>query len=131
MVEEEKYQFVFSDYYGTGEGRTICLLITRAYPRQDDYDEESRNKSYMGEDGKFHFVMPTLKEGRTARYRAAREFAQKFGSWYASGAEFLSRDEFLTKCGRYLPEHVVKFLKDTEDDSGNFSYSSEFHVNYS
>ena len=131
MVEEEKYQFVFSDYFGTGEGRTVSLLITRAYPKDDDYEEDSRNKSYMGEDGKFYFVMPTLKEHRTPRYRAAREFAELFGGWHASGAEFLSRDEFLTRCGRFLPQHVVKFLEDTGDDSGNFNYYSQYHVNYS
>lgn len=131
MVGEERYQFVISDDFATGEGRTVSLLITRAYPKDDDYEEDSRNKSYRDDDGKFHFVMPTLKEGRTPRYRAAREFVEKFGGWAGRGAEFLSRDEFLAKYGRFLPEHVVKFLKDTEDDSGNFNYYSQYHVNYS
>lgn len=131
MVEEDNLHFVISEYFATGEGMTISLLITRAYPKEDDYDEDSRGKSYMGEDGTFHFVMPTLKEGNTARYRAMREFVELFGNWYGRGAEVLSRHEFLSKFSRQLPDHVVRLLTDTEDDSGNFKYHSQYHVNYS
>ena len=132
MVEEDRLQFIFSEDFASGEGNTISLMITRAYPRHEDYVVDPNNKSHKNEDGSFHFVMPTLKENNTPRFRAAREFAEKFGGgWSLYGAEFLSRQEFLAKCGRYLPEHVVKFLGNTEDDSGNFKYYSQWHVNYS
>ena len=35
---EELYQFLACDYFATGEGRTVMLLITRAYPHADDYE---------------------------------------------------------------------------------------------
>lgn len=130
MVDDNLH-FIVNEYFATGEGMTISLLITRAYPKNDDYDEESRGKSYTDENGMFHFVMPTLKEGNTPSYRAMREFVEIFGNWYSRGAEAISRHEFLSKFGRYVPDHVVRFLTDTEDDSGNFKYYSQYHVNYS
>ena len=126
MVTEEKYQFVFADYMATGEGRTISLLITRAYPHHEDYDE-SIPSGFI--DGKF--VMPVLKEGITPQVIAAREFVEKFGGYMAMGAEFLSRYEFLNRCGHHLPVHVVNFLTDSEDNAGNFNYYSQYHINFS
>jgi len=131
MENEEKYQFIISEYYATGEGRTISILITAAYPHHDDYSEESKNKSYTTEDGKFHFVMPTLKEGITAKSIAEREFTELFGYRMAIGATFLSRKELLDGFGSFLPEIVRHFLVDDTDDAGNFKYYSNFHVNYS
>ena len=131
MENEERYQFIISEYYATGEGRTLALLITRAYPHNDDYSKESRNKSYTTEEGKFHFVMPTLKEGVTAKTIAKREFTEKFGYHMAIGAKFLTRKELLGELGGYLPEIVRQFLTSDQDDAGNFNYFSKYHVNYS
>lgn len=128
MVEEENYQFIVADNFATGEGRTISIMITRAYPRTDDYDRTESSKEV---DGKFRFVMPPLKEGITPKVIAAREFAEVFGGWTLRFAENISRLEFLNRFSRYLPDHVVSFLTDTEDDAGNFKYFSQFHVNYS
>jgi hypothetical protein len=120
-MSEELYQFVACDYFATGEGRTICLLITRAYPKQDDYATES----YFDETG---FHLGELKN--TAKFRAAREFVEHFGSYYAQGADNLSKEEFIEKFGRFISEVVLKLLN-SEDQPGNLSFRQEFHFNFS
>jgi hypothetical protein len=114
-MTEELYQFLACDYYATGEGRTLCLLITRAYPRTDDYDENFE-----------------IKEGHTAKVRAAREFVNEFGGWYAQGAENLSREEFLQRFGNHLPPYTEKILNPEPGmGPGNFNLKLQIHMNYS
>ena len=111
---EELYQYIACDYYATGEGRTVCLLITRAYPRTDDYE--------TGE------TKPEVKN--SAKFRAAREFTEEFGGWYAHGAETLTREEFLKRFGNHLPPHTEKILTG-DDGPGNFNLKLQIHMNYS
>lgn len=120
-------QFVVADYMATGEGMTIMILITMAYPKNDDYEED--DKSHMNEDGSFHFEMPNLKEGVTPRVIAFREFAELFGGYMASGAQIITKEEFKEKWSKYVPAHVNKIIDDT--DMGNFKYYSCYHVNFS
>jgi hypothetical protein len=116
-MQEDLYQYLACDYYATGEGRTVSLLITRAYPRTDDYED---------------VMMSNLKPGHTAKVRAAREFSEKFGGWYLHGAENLSRDEFLRKYGNHLPEYLPKMLAAEGDDRpGNLNFSTQIHMNFS
>jgi hypothetical protein len=125
-MDEELYQYLACDYFATGEGRTICLLITRAYPKPDDY--EVAPDFITDENGKMEYVPGKLKNSR--KLIAARQFGERFGGWYLQGAENLPREEFFTRFGRLLPEMVVKLL-DSEDIPGNFHFSQEFHFNYS
>ena len=118
---EELYQFLACDYFATGEGRTIMVLITRAYPKMEDYATES----YFDENG---FHLGELKN--SAKFRAARQFIEEFGGYYAQGAENLSRDEFVQKFGRFIPEIVLNLLN-SEDQPGNLSFKQEFHFNFS
>jgi hypothetical protein len=118
-MTEELYQFVVSDYFATGEGRTICLLITRAYPGAEDWEE--RPSSENNWTGKLKY---------SKKFIAARIFVEKFGAYFAQGAENFPREEFLEKYGRHLPEIVLKLLN-SEDQPGNLSYSQEFHFNFS
>lgn len=111
---EELYQFLVCDYYGTGEGRTICLLITRAYPRADDYEG-----SY-----------PDITYKNTAKFRAAREFINAFGGWLAQGAENLPREKFLEKYGHHLPEYAKNMLT-SDEQPGNFNFKQALHFNFS
>lgn len=115
----DNLQFIGGQYFATGEGSTIMILITRAYPRQDDYSTPS-----TFEDGKF---TPGVL-GNTAKFRAAREFVEKYGGYMAQVGENLPRAEFLEKYGRWVPEPVLKAL---DSDSGNLNYSAEFHINFS
>lgn len=114
------YQYLFCDYFATGEGRTLCVMITRAYPTGDDYS----SGPYFDEDG---FHLGELKN--TAQERAAREFKKEFG-YFSIGMENLSKEEFITRCGRLLPEMVLK-LVNSEDPPGNLYFAQEFHFNYS
>lgn len=120
---EELYQFIVSDYFATGEGRTVMLLITRAYPRQEDY----ATKSYFDEDG-FHLG----ELANTAKFRAAREFADEFGGYFLQGAENLPRTEFIEKYGHHLPEYVHTVLgAEGNDRPGNFNFKQRVHMNFS
>jgi hypothetical protein len=120
------YQYVASDYTGTGEGRTICVLITRAYPKQEDYDVPPDFKEDA--EGKLQYVPGVLKYSQ--KFIAAREFKERFGDFYVEFAENLSKEEFFNRFGRLLPEMVVKLL-DGKDTPGNFYFAQEFHFNYS
>src|SRR6056300_1527332 len=120
-MKDELYQFLACDYYATGEGRTICLLITRAYPRSEDYED------YVLTSYPPQYV---LKKGHTPKTIAAREFADAFGGWYLQGAENLPREEFLERFGHYLPD-FLKTLLTNEEQPGNLNYKQEFHLNYS
>ena len=119
----ELYQFLAADYSATGEGRTICLLITRAYPDKEDYVRDS----YFDEEGKFVFESETKN---TSEYRAKREFVVRFGGFIAEGVEVLEREEFLTRFGRMLPDSVKHMLLNS-DQPGNMVFSQEFHFNFS
>jgi len=120
-MEDELYQFLACDYYATGEGRTVSILITRAYPRAEDY------KDYVLASNPPKSV---LKAGHTPKVIAAREFIEQFGSWYAYGAENLERQEFLERFGHHLPEYVKNILT-SEDPPGNFIYIAQLHLNFS
>lgn len=99
------YHFLVSDYYATGEGRTICLLITRAYPMVDEYDKD-----------------PDVI--------AEEEFTKRFGEFLSMGVEAVNQEEFMKRFGHYLPEYLKKLLEN-EDQPGNLNYMSQFHLNYS
>ena len=127
MVDKKRYYFVAADYFGTGEGRTVSLLITRAYPRYDDYDDSVPHGFIKGS-----YVKPTLKKEITYESIVVREFVNHFGDFYAIGLEFLSREQFLTKYRNFLPLTVLSLLEEAEeDDSGNFNYYSQYHINFS
>jgi len=126
MENEELYQFLACDYFATGEGRTIMVLITRAYPKQDDYEVPPDFKEDV--EGKLQYIPGVL--ANTAKFRAAREFVKEFGGYFAQGAENLPRDEFFKRFGHHLPEYVQKMLTDDEQP-GNMHFKQSFHFNFS
>lgn len=114
-MDKELYQFIACEYYATGEGMTTCLLITRAYPKKEDYEEPFTGK---------------LKEDHTPKVIAAREFIEEFGSWIAYGAENMPRQEFFRKYSTRIPKYV-KNLFDSEETPGNFRFAQSTHINFS
>ena len=120
-MENEKYVFVVSDYYATGEGRTISFLITRAYPHTGDYEVAPS----FTPDG---YVPGKL--ANTAEERALREMQEFIGGWFALGSEIFTREKLLASYRRFLPQYVIEFLEDPEGDTGNFNFKSQIHVNY-
>ena len=96
-----EYQFLSADYFGTGEGRTIMLLVTRGYGQE-----------------------------KTPNHNAVKEFIEHFSEYMARGIKFHERDEFLETFENALPPFVHKFLTD-DTPAGNFSYRGETHMNFS
>ncbi len=122
---DDLYTFIVSDYYATGEGRTVSLLITRAYPRTDDYEEQPET---IYTEGKYHFNPGVMKNGPA--FRALREFAEKFDGFYARGAEVLTWENFNKRYGTYLPPFTEKIMT-AEDGPGNFNLHLQLHMNFS
>lgn len=122
-MDKEPYVFVVCDYAATGEGRTICLLVTRAYPYSEDYVTQS----WFDEEGKWHYEPETKN---TPEERALREFTVKFGGWMRHGAEVLDRSEFLKRYSNLLSPVVSNMLA-SAPVPGNMNFSQELHINFS
>ena len=102
IPEEEYWRYMIADYCGTGEGHTVCLMVTQANAYGDDYGEDK------------------YKPSNTKSYRAVRQFHQQFGSWYLQGIRFLPREEFYMTCAYYIPPVLMKLA--------NAKCYKEFHT---
>ena len=111
IIDDDPWMFMVSDYFGTGEGRTVCLMMTQANPNWPEDFVNSEN-----------YVPSTTKE-----YRARRKFKEKFGDWYANGIEFLTREQFFNKYSLFLPQKLVNL----KDQLCSIEYHSELHFNFS
>lgn len=122
-MSNELYYYLATDYFATGEGSTKCLMITRAYPSMDDYDEQPSLDGLNYNPGKLKYDKEEI---------AKREFAETFGSWMAHGCEVLTRDEFLEKFGSWIPDPVKNVVtqEDTSKVPGNFKWHSTMHMNF-
>lgn len=100
-------KYLVSDYHATGEGRTICILITKAYPRLVDYKDSKLINS--------------------EEFRACREFTENFDSYYLPIAVFLDVEEFFKVYGRYVPLFLETMV---HSDIGNLNYAMKFHFNF-
>lgn len=125
-MDQDMYQYVVSDYFATGEGITYCFLVTRAYPRSEDYVKPS----WFDDDGIWHYESELRN---TAKERALREFQEHHGSWYVIGATTVSREEFLSdKYRSFIPEYVRNIVQaEPSRQPGNFIWYNSIHVNYS
>jgi hypothetical protein len=83
--EENKrpfYRFFAIDYFGTGEGITYFLQISRNYEPYNDIDQE---------------------------LKSFKEFVDE--NFYFQGMEELIEEEFMTKFAALIPAHVVKMVE--------------------
>lgn len=101
--------YIFSNYAATGEGQTVSMLITKAFPSAAD-----RNP-----DGSVKFTREEI---------AVREFKDIFGDFFSSGAQIVEEHEFFQDVGDLIPETVKKLLQ--KQVVGNFKWFSQVHVNY-
>lgn len=127
MSEENKDPNVYlvCDYSATGEGRSVMILITRALARRDlgDYEVEP----YFGEDGFNHGIEKT-----TPTVRAIREFAEKFGGYYARGVEVVDRNEFFHRFENHVPQYLYKMTdRENENCPPGFNFYTAIHFNFS
>jgi hypothetical protein len=93
IPEDEYWRYMIADYCGTGEGHTVCLMVTQANAYGDDYPKDGPDK---------------YKALTTKEYRAVRQFHQTFGSWYSQGIRFLPKEEFFMTCAYYIPPVMMK-----------------------
>ena len=92
---DEHWVYMVSEYFGTGEGQTVCIMMTQANPGHAEDFETSTNK----------YVACT-----TQQYRAVRAFHEQFGTWYLNGLRFLSKEDFFSEYSYYIPPAMMKLL---------------------
>ena len=116
MPEDELWMFLEAEYYGTGEGQTVCLQMTQANP-------------WGGDNGDFDRTLPypdDYKPINTKQYRAVRGFHKLFGTWHLHGLRFHTREAFFTRYANQLPASLVKL----KDQRCMLEYSSKLHYNF-
>jgi hypothetical protein len=92
---DEHWVYMVSEYFGTGEGQTVCVMMTQANPGHPEDFETSTNK----------YVACTTKQ-----YRAVRAFHEQFGTWHLHGLRFLSKEDFFSEYSYYIPPAMMKLL---------------------
>ncbi len=90
---DEHWVYMVSEYFGTGEGQTVCVMMTQATPYGDDFSGENK------------YVPVNSKQ-----YRAVRAFHEQFGTWYLHGLRFLSKEDFFSEYSYYIPPAMMKLL---------------------
>jgi hypothetical protein len=91
--EDPYWIYMIADYFGTGEGQTVSLMVTQANARGDDYLPDGPDR---------------YKPVNTKAYRAVREFHKEFGTWQLYGLRFLSKEAFYSECVYYIPPVMMK-----------------------
>ena len=104
--------YMVSEYFGTGEGQTVCVMMTQANPGHPEDFENSTNK----------YVACT-----TQQYRAVRAFHEQFGTWYLHGLRFLSKEDFFTECAYYIPPVMMRLSY----EKCYKEFYTKVHFNYS
>jgi len=93
--------YIVGNYAATGEGMTVSMLVTRAYPAV-----HQRNLSR--ED------------------IALEQFSEVFGEFFGVTGEVVTREEFTNVCGQWLPQLLLQMI---EEDAWNIRWFSQVHVN--
>ncbi len=109
---DEYWVYMVSDYFGTGEGQTVCIMMTQANPGHPEDFATSTNKC----------VACT-----TQQYRAVGEFHVQFGTWHLHGLRFLSKEDFFTECAYYIPPVMMKL----SNKSCYKDFYTRVHYNFS
>ena len=125
-MSNELYYYLATDYSATGEGVTKCLMITRAYPSMEDYEQEPSfdTETMKYDPGKLKYDKEEI---------AKREFSDTFGGWMAHGVEVLSKDDFIEKFDDWIPQPVKNIINETDISKmpGNLKWHSTLHLNFS
>jgi hypothetical protein len=109
--EDEKWMFMESSYFLSGEGHVTCLLMTQALPCENDFDSLS--------DGPKELVT-------TQAYRAVKEFYEEFGASSLYNLGLHTREAFFDKYSLMIPHGLIK-LKDKPCD---LTFKTKLHYNF-
>jgi len=110
---DEYWVYMVAEYFGTGEGQTVCIMMTQANPGHAEDFETSTNK----------YVACTTKE-----YRAVREFHKQFGTWMLHGLKFLTKEDFFGDYAFYIPSMMMIKLS---NEPCYKTFYTEIHYNFS
>lgn len=117
--------YVAADYFATGEGRTIFLLITQASPRMDDYEVQPKIdiSTCVYHEGKLKYSREQI---------AALHMKEKIDEYYWPCVNVLAQTEFFKIYGAFIPEVVTNMAlgKDPRGTS-NMIWFNTFHFNFS
>lgn len=122
-------RYLVSDYFATGEGRCISMMITRPQFEKEDY--ESNPNWYTDENGQWIYEEGTLKSGVSDTVVLTRAFVKEYGEWYGRGIEILSREEFLKRFSSCVPEFVKNITDENEQPAPWFEWKQQIYFNYS
>ena len=109
---DEHWVYMVSEYFGTGEGQTVCIMMTQAVPCHVEDFETSTNR----------YVPCT-----TQQYRAVRAFHEQFGTWHLHGLRFLSKEDFFSEYSYYIPPVMMKL----SNKSCYKDFHTRVHYNFS
>jgi hypothetical protein len=123
-MDNDRYVYLAIDYLATGEGRSIFLLITRAYARSEDYEVQPEYDLETG-------YKPGVLKG-TRKDIALRELREKgVDPYFMQGVEVLESEEFLKRYKHMLPVFVTTILEQNGNEGpGDFNYFMDTHFNY-
>lgn len=117
--------FAVSDYFATGEGRTVSIMLGPIQPRNDEW---ARAPGLVpGEGGVLHYDRGELAAPPETVVK--RMFVDAFGEWYGHGCEILELAAFLERTRPFLPDVLIRILE--SDDLPALSYRAQLHFNYS
>jgi hypothetical protein len=101
---------VISDYSASGEGRSIMVMYTRGLPQWPHWDDPNKDGQYW----------------------ALKQFKEKFGDWFASGATVYSGMIFdFDGSDLLLSSELKNQLQSWENTAGGLEYYASIHFNFS
>ena len=108
--EDEKWMFMESSYFLSGEGHATCLLMTQALPCVDDYDSNEEPSKLI----------------TTQAHRAVREFYTEFGASSLHNLTFHTREAFFDKYSLMIPHALIKL----KDKPCMLTFKTKLHYNF-
>jgi hypothetical protein len=108
----EYWKFLVSTWSEQSCGFKLMLMMTQATPKGSDFDRDGENP---------YVPINTQEE------RAICKFKEVFDEYYTYDLHFVTREEFFSKYGEYLPPKLLKL----KDELCAIEYHSELYFNFS
>lgn len=121
--------YLVSDYFATGEGRCISMMITCVEYNDDDY--QTKPKWYTDENGQWVYDEGILKEGMSEVVSLTKKFVKEYGDWYGRGLEILTRNEYLERYNSCIPEFVKNITDPNKGTIPWFEWKQQIYFNFS
>ena len=110
LRKDEKWMFMESSYFISGEGHCTCLLMTQALPCDNDYDLNGELSELI----------------TTQAHRAVKEFYEEFGASSLYNLAFHTREAFFDKYSLMIPHALIKL----KDKPCMLTFKTKLHYNF-